>query len=275
MKKIAANRNYKLASPVERSKGYKLIESEPYEDDHIIGYYKTKESAVMAGYQRVLMENKRQLDRLENELGWETGKPYTLEQKRKMYMPWEITKIDINAGAFEAAKWRIYGGTKNIYSQMDVIEFDYDNASARDISEIDLSKNEEYVNFYNVDTAPEEGEEFPLMEGMGRRFAAENNYKMKKIASDRKYRIISKAYYADASTNRGNQIQYLDWNENWNTLLSAALVRKSAGLDTYYVDSDRTEYQIWPETEEYEALPGIVSDKTEAHDGAIFHPSWK
>ena len=98
---------------------------------------------------------------------------------------------------------------------------------------------------------------------------------MKKIASERNYRIISKAYYADASTNRGSQIQYLDWNENWNTLLSIALARQSGGLDTYYVDADRTEDQIWPETGEYEALQGTVSDKTEAHDGAIFHPSWK
>ena len=171
MKKIAAANNYKLASLAEKGKGYKLVESEAYEDDHIIGYYNTKEGAVMAGYQRVLMENERQLDRLESELDWKTEKPYTLAEKKRLYSPWEITKININTGTFEAAKYSNYSGRKELWRQIDVIEFDYDNASAGDMSmsEIDLSKNEEYVNFYNVDTSPEEGEEFPLIEGMRRR----------------------------------------------------------------------------------------------------------
>jgi len=161
MKKIAADRSYRLfRKKAEEMKGYKLVSSESYERDHILGYYKTRQSAVIAGYQYVLGENKRDIEALETELDWETKKPYTLSQKKELYRPWKITKINIEEGVFEAT---------GPYRDIDIVEFNYslDKTSPADI---DLSENEEYVNYFNVDTSPEEGQEFPRLEGMGRRF---------------------------------------------------------------------------------------------------------
>lgn len=180
MKKIAADRHYKLfRKKAEEMRGYRLVSSEDYERDQILGYYKTRESAAIAGYQYVLMENKRDVEQLETELDWQTKKPYTLSQRKELYKPWKITEINIEEGIFKAT-----GRDRNI----DIAEFIYspDETSPADI---DLSENEEYVNYFNVDTSPEEGQGYPSLEGMGRRpsrkhLASEKNYRMLKRARE-------------------------------------------------------------------------------------------
>lgn len=158
MKKIAADGNYRIfIKKAEEMKGYKLVSSERYERDHILGHYKTKESAVRGGYRWVVMENKREVEELE--LGNYDGTPYTLSQKKMYYDPWKISKINIEEGIFDASN-----SMRDVY----VMEYSY-STDITDPGDIDLSENDEYVNYFNVDTTPEEGEEFNHREGMGRR----------------------------------------------------------------------------------------------------------